>query len=217
MGKARVGRARRLEETSIKLYQKVLYSHTFRTEPEVQKMSEKKVVSRNLAVVFGIVGIVLLVGLVGVVANYTMVINNKDTIYRDYSSAHSHSNSDYDSLQSSYDGYVATHHHTDAEYDSMWTPYLIKVDLKANDNRPWPWGTPYLNVNGYLCNVNKNWAFKCKLHVVASQSDGVVAIDTYITLGTIAGESWTSIDSNIYYSGSALTSWTITPEWTDNP
>jgi hypothetical protein len=32
--------------------------------------------------------------------------------------------------------------------------------------------------------------------------------------GTIYGESWTSVDSNIYYSGSELVSWTLTLEWT---
>lgn len=33
---------------------------------------------------------------------------------------------------------------------------------------------------------------------------GVKAIDTYISLGTITGESWTSVDSSIYYTGSEL-------------
>jgi hypothetical protein len=179
-------------------------------------MSEKKVVSRNLAIVLGIIAIILLVGLVGAMVNYTTVINNKDATYRDYTSTHSHSNSEYNSLNSEYQDYVLNYSHSNSEYDSMWTPYLIKVALTAGDNRPW-FSTPYLNVYGYMCNVNKNWAFKCKLHVVASQTGGVVAIDTYINLGTMAGETWTHVDSNIYYSGSALTSWTITPEWTDNP
>jgi len=100
--------------------------------------------------------------------------------------------------------------------DTLKAPKLIKVNLRADDNRPWL-GTPYLHVYGQICNVGTNWAYNCKLHVVAYQSGGVVAIDTYITLGTIAGESWTSVDSSVYYSGSALTSWTITPEWTASP
>jgi hypothetical protein len=46
------------------------------------------------------------------------------------------------------------------------------------------------------------------------QSGGVVAEDTYVSLGTINGESWTFVDSNIYYDGSALVDWTLTLEWT---
>jgi uncharacterized protein YoxC len=41
-------------------------------------MSEKKVVGRNVAIAFGIIIIILLVGLVGVVANYTLIIDGKD-------------------------------------------------------------------------------------------------------------------------------------------
>ncbi|MEM2915070.1 MAG: hypothetical protein QXH91_06710 [Candidatus Bathyarchaeia archaeon] len=99
------------------------------------------------------------------------------------------------------------------QIDALKAPKLIKVNLRADDNRPWL-GTPYLHVYGYICNVGTNTAYSSKIHVVAYQSGGVVAIDTYITLGTIYGESWTSVDSNIYYSGSELVSWTLTLEWT---
>jgi len=99
------------------------------------------------------------------------------------------------------------------QIDTLKAPKLIKVHLMSDDNRPWL-GTPYLHVYGYVCNVGTYTAYSSKIHVVAYQSGGVVAIDTYITLGTIYGESWTSVDSNIYYSGSALVSWTLTLEWT---
>lgn len=42
-------------------------------------MSEKKVVGRNLAIALGIICVVLAAGLVGAVANYTLIINNKDS------------------------------------------------------------------------------------------------------------------------------------------
>jgi hypothetical protein len=99
------------------------------------------------------------------------------------------------------------------QINTLEAPKLIKVHLMSDDNRPWL-GTPYLHVYGYVCNVGTNTAYSSKIHVVAYQSGGVVAIDTYITLGTIYGESWTSVDSNIYYSGSELVSWTLTLEWT---
>jgi chaperonin cofactor prefoldin len=99
------------------------------------------------------------------------------------------------------------------QIDTLKAPKLIKVNLRADDNRPWL-GTPYLHVYGYVCNVGTNTAYSSKIHVVAYQSGGVVAIDTYIILGTIYGESWTSVDSSVYYSGSALVSWTLTLNWT---
>lgn len=42
-------------------------------------MSEKKVVSRTVAIMLGIVCIILVVGLIAVVANYASIINQKDT------------------------------------------------------------------------------------------------------------------------------------------
>jgi len=99
------------------------------------------------------------------------------------------------------------------QIDSLKAPKLIGVYLKASDSRPFL-QTPYLHVYGYICNVGTNPAYNSKIHVVAYQSGGVVAIDTYITLGTIYGESWTSVDSKVYYSGSELTSHTLTLECT---
>ena len=288
-------------------------------------MSQKKLVGRNVAIALGIACIILVAGIGGVMAYYTMQINNKDSTYNDYAlahshtdagfnalnstyqdysgthshtdseyndyvsnhthansefnssqsdyinyvathhhtdsefdslqstyndyvtnhhhtdseynslqstysnyvSTHSHTDSDFNSLQSTYNNYIANHHHTDSEYDSLVTqianlqnqvnsltaPKLIPVNLLSDDNRPL-FQTPYLRVHGEVCNVGTNIAYNCKLHVVAYQSGGVTAIDTYITLSNINGESWTSVDSNIYYSGGSLTSWTITPTWT---
>jgi len=48
----------------------------------VRKMSEqkpeKKAAGRTVAIALGIIWIILLVGLLGVVANYTSIINDKD-------------------------------------------------------------------------------------------------------------------------------------------
>jgi len=51
-------------------------------------------------------------------------------------------------------------------------PKLIKVNLKTDDNRPW-FGTPYLHVYGYICNVGTNTAYNSNIHVVAYQSGGL--------------------------------------------
>jgi hypothetical protein len=60
----------------------------------------KKIVGRNVAVALGIVCILLVAGLGGAIAYYTMTINNKNATYDSYVSSHSHSNSDYDALNS---------------------------------------------------------------------------------------------------------------------
>jgi septal ring factor EnvC (AmiA/AmiB activator) len=97
----------------------------------------------------------------------------------------------------------------------LQAPKLIKVNLKSDDNRPFL-GTYYLHVYGEVCNVGSNIAYNCKIHVTAYQSGGVVAIDTDIILGTIGGESWVSVDGSPTYSGTSLTSWTITLQWTSS-
>lgn len=43
-------------------------------------MSEKKVISRNVAIALGIIAIILSVGLVGAITNYTSIISSKDNI-----------------------------------------------------------------------------------------------------------------------------------------
>jgi len=96
-------------------------------------------------------------------------------------------------------------------HDFLKAPKLSKLSVYVQEVRPLG-GTPYLRIYGEVWNVGTDTAYNCKLHVVAYQG-AVIAIDTYIELGTIYGEDKKSIDSNVYYSGSALTSWTITPGW----
>lgn len=145
------------------------------------------------------------------ITNLQSQIDSLNTTYQDYVSTHSHSNSEYDALQSEYNNYVATHHHTDSEYDALKAPKLSLLSLSSSDERPWL-ATPRLHVYGEVWNVGTDTAYSCKLHVVAYQG-AVKAIDTYVSLGTIAGENRKSIDENIYYSGEALTSWSISAEW----
>jgi hypothetical protein len=59
----------------------------------------KKVVSRNVAIGLGIVCIIFIAGIGGAMAYYTTQINDRDTKYSDYVATHSHTDSDYDSLQ----------------------------------------------------------------------------------------------------------------------
>jgi hypothetical protein len=210
-------------------------------------MSQKKLVGRSVAIALGIACIILLAGIGGVLAYYTMTINNKNTTYDSYASSHYHTNtefnslnttyqdyagshtysdSEYNSLQSTYNNYQSTHSHTDSEYDSLSSqntnlqnqiasleaPNLIRINLGESDNRPWL-GTPYLHIQSAITNVGTNTAFNCKLHVVLYQG-ATIAKDTYVLLGTISGRAGISTTNDVQYSGSALTGWTITPQWT---
>jgi hypothetical protein len=65
-----------------------------------------------------------------------------------------------------------------------------------------------------VCNVGADTASNCKIRIVAHQSGGVLAMNTPITLDSIAGESSKNVDTNIYYSGTALIDTNTTLEWT---
>jgi len=215
-------------------------------------MSEKKVVSRNLAIALGIIIIIVLVGLVGAIANYTSIINGKDNTITTKDSQIQTLTNQKNQLQTWLDGNVTLLNQTQTWLDgnityynsqidsknsqinslntqitnlqnqitdlqnqinSLRAPKLIEVHLMSDDTRPLL-GTPYLHVYGYVCNVGTNTAYNSKIHVVAYQKGLVEAINKDIILGSIGGESWTSVDTNVYYSGSALIGWTLTLEWT---
>lgn len=77
---------------------------------------------------------------------------------------------------------------------------------------------PYIHVYGFVWNVGTEAVFDCKIHVVGKQGD-VVAVDTYIELGTLTGyvinpqTSIEEIDERVYYTGSKLTDTRVTIEY----
>jgi cell division protein FtsB len=97
------------------------------------------------------------------------------------------------------------------EIESLKSAKLVEVDLQAYDNRPWLQDS-YLHVVGCIANVGTHTAYNCKLHVTLHQGE-VIAGDTYISIGTISGEAWKSVDSRVYYEGGALSGYSVTPEW----
>lgn len=123
-----------------------------------------------------------------------------------------------DALQSAYNNYVAIHNHTNSEYDalesergSLKAPKLTILSVFVDDVRPFL-GNPYLHVYGDVWNVGTDTAYNSRLHVMAYQG-AVLAVDTYIELGTIYGENKKHMDERIYYVGGALTSWYIFSLW----
>jgi len=177
----------------------------------------------GLKVALALVSIVLIISLVAVFYVYTNPPDTQDEISSLQNQIASLENqitdlqSQLNQLQSTYDNYVASHSHSNSEYDALVSEIdsLKKPDLVTRlglmDERPFL-QTSYLHVFGEVWNVGTNTATNCKLHVILYQG-AVVAEDTYINLGTILGKDYTSVDSPIYYEGSELTSWSISPEW----
>lgn len=102
-----------------------------------------------------------------------------------------------------------------SQITGLQSPNLIKINLGEEDNRTWL-ATPHLRVQAVIVNLGTNIAYRCKLHVILYQGT-LVAVDTDIPLGSIAGREWVTMDEQVSYSGSALTSWSVIPEWEVTP
>jgi len=123
-----------------------------KSQPEVSKMSEKqekKAVGRTVAIALGIICIILAVGLVGAIADYTSIINGKDntiatltnqgnqlqtwlsgnetllnqikTWLDENKTSLSLTQTWLNANVTLYNNYVANHHYSDSDYDSLIT------------------------------------------------------------------------------------------------
>ena len=113
-------------------------------------MSEKKVVRRTVAIALGIVCILLIAGLGGAMAYYSMTINNKDSTYASYTSSHSHTDSDYNALNSTYQDYMGTHSHTDSDYNALNSAYYNYVGNHTHTDSEY--NSLSSDYNSYLAN-----------------------------------------------------------------
>jgi hypothetical protein len=188
-------------------------------------MSQKKVIGRSIAIALGVVCMILVIGLAGAVAYYTMMVNNKNADYDNIVDSKTklemwlagnitQLNSQYNTLNITYQNYMSTHSHTNSEYDSLQSSYnalrapLLIGILSTDDYRPW-YGGASLHVYGNVVNVGRDTAYNAVLYVEAFQG-AVLTFNTTISLGTITGISFaTYVDSSISYTGNALTQWHI--------
>lgn len=97
------------------------------------------------------------------------------------------------------------------------TPKIVTrlgtTDVRSTPAPGHPWsGIIRFYISGEVWNVGTGPARNCKLHVTLYQGN-IIANETYIELGTIAAGYYKDVSSNIYYNGSALTNWTINPEF----
>lgn len=86
-------------------------------------------------------------------------------------------------------------------------------DVRASPymNHPWS-GQLRLYVEGAVWNVGNGTAVNGRLHVTLYQGANI-ANETDIELGTIEPGAYVKVASDIYYEGTALTNWTIIPEF----
>lgn len=99
---------------------------------------------------------------------------------------------------------------------------LVNVGLGARDlGQDPPEYVRSVRVEGYVCNIGIETAYKTKLHVVAHYVTGGVALDQYITIGEggiIYGGESARIYLNIPYAGDTdIGNVILTPEWNDSP
>lgn len=204
-------------------------------------MKEKKTNSIKMVAALCIVLVIFLVGSLGMLVNYISIINDKDRIIAVKDSQIEALTKQVAQLQAWLDGNKTRSQQEIQKLNkqireleqsfiqvqqqmmnlrtfmnSLMMPKLIKVDLKAEDIKSLL-GEPHLHVYGYVCNVGTYAGLNSTIHVVAFQSGGVLAIDAYIDLAEIDGESWKSVDSKIHYTGSELLNWTLTLEWKSPP
>jgi len=146
-----------------------------------EKMSERKVVGRNVSIALGIICIILAVGLVGAVVNYTSIIATKD-----FQIASSNSQiTDKDNTIS-----------------SLKKAQLHRVNVAWSDHHPW-FSSPYISISGTVFNSGSETALNVRVAVRIYDSRGTLLKTEEILLGIIEGKSYKNFDMTIGYSGDA--------------
>jgi regulator of replication initiation timing len=122
-----------------------------------------------------------------------------------------------DSLQSENSNLQSENAAIQNQIDQIGTPKILTrlgaTDVRSTPAAGHPWsGIIRFYISGEVWNIGTGAAKDCKLHVTIYQGE-IVANETYVELGTINAGSYTDVAANIYYTGEALTNWTITPEY----
>jgi hypothetical protein len=90
---------------------------------------------------------------------------------------------------------------------------LGATDVRSTPAEGHPWsGVIRFYISGEVWNLGTGSALDCRLHVTLYQGE-TVANNTYVELGTINAGTYVDVAADIYYSGEALTNWTIIPEY----
>ena len=196
-----------------------------------------KVVSKKLAIGLGALCIVFVVALVVSVFYYSSVLNSKDTEITSLSSQVETKNVEISSLNSQLtakdtevsnlnsqisaknDEISGLNSQIDAK-DSQISDLQSQLDDLNAANLVWSPFEVRINqgffmISGFICNTGTETAHDVRLHVVAHAVNGTTIIDSYKEVGSINGKQIANVGGglDIYYGGSLLGDWTITPEW----
>ena len=149
-------------------------------------MSEKKVVSRKVAIALGIVCIVLLVLLVGNV--YTL------------NSQISSLNSQITSLQSQISSLNAEITTLQGMIEALKAAQLHEVNFNWEWHEPWI-GDHYVHVSGVVFNSGTYTARNVRINIWLYDSNHVLIRSYTINLGDISGKTYSNFATDIGYSG----------------
>jgi len=147
-------------------------------------MSEKKVVSRKVVIAFGIACIILLVGLLWTVVNYT-------------------------SLNSTYQNYVATHSYTDSQYSSLSTTCQSYMTAYQNLNTTLQsYMTAYQNALAQYNSLSSTYQSYKSTHTYTDSEYNLLSAIVNLSKSTIWVDDETVSQKNYWY-----TSWTFSASY----
>lgn len=182
----------------------------------------ENMVNKNVAIALGIIAMVLFFGIIVVFAYHSTSITLRDNIIvmkdqeilnlqREVTDLEEQATELQDQVE-------ALQNQLSNMNSGSTTARVINVGLGARDDRTNP-NNPFLYVSGYVCNVGAKTAYNVRLHVTAYQGS-VQVINSYCEIASsLAKDDSRYVEARFYYSGPALTynSWTMTPEWTQEP
>jgi len=187
-------------------------------------MNEKKMFTRNVVVALAIICIVLVGGLIGAFAYYTIALNNQSAKYDDYVLTHTHADSDYNSLNfqlTNQSNIIQNQQNTINSLNesllNLEKPLLVGAGLKGVN-----YAEDYnFQITGYVVNTGQSMATNCSLdayltvYEVGSSPTTYTVVEKYIYLGTISYGNSVFVNQSVSYSGAGgpLFSWFILRHW----
>lgn len=158
-------------------------------------MSTNKAGNRNLTVRLGILCIILLIVAVGTVVYSRLEINSLKSQLAARSS-------EIDALNA-------------AQLKLSDPDNPVGEATYGSPRLGWTNENPNLYVHGVAFNVGTDPAYNCRIHVVATSSNGTKLLEDYIDLGTIGGGYAAKIDTRIRSTLplTGIFDVTCTPEW----
>jgi cell division protein FtsL len=165
-------------------------------------MSEKKMVSRNIAIALGIICIVLAALLVGTITYYESKISSLNSRITTLQSQVASLEAERDRLQSQVASLSDTISSLEREIDSLKAPQLHEVEVYWKDHHPL-FGKPYIEIYGSIFNSGVETAHNVICTVRIYDKYNTILKTEEIHLGNIDGKSYKTFDETIEYSGDA--------------